>query len=123
MEKVMKTWGYEHWFVNTPRYCGKMLFVEKGKWSSEGRYHYHKLKDETFFIIEGELHLDYIKDGVTRTEILKQYDSFRIRQHVKHRFTATSEDGCKFIEASTTHRDTDSYRCHFDELKGEWVEN
>jgi mannose-6-phosphate isomerase-like protein (cupin superfamily) len=122
MEKVMKTWGYEHWFVNTARYCGKMLFIEKGKWSSEGRYHYHKLKDETFFVIEGELHLDYVKDGVTRTEILKQYDSFRVEQLVKHRFTAISEGGCKFVEASTTHRDTDSYRCYFDESKTEWVE-
>ena len=122
MEKVMKTWGYEHWFVNTARYCGKMLFVEKGKWSSEGRYHYHKLKDETFFIIEGELQIDYVKDGVTRTEILKQYDSFRVEQYVKHRFTAISEDGCKFIEASTTHRDTDSYRCHYDESEGKWIE-
>ena len=23
MEKVIKTWGWEHWFTNNNKYCGK----------------------------------------------------------------------------------------------------
>jgi len=121
MDKVEKSWGYEHWFVNGARYCGKLLSVEPGKWSSKGAYHYHKLKDETFFVIEGELQLDYVdNDGEFKTLFLKKYDSFRVHQQTKHRFTAVSSDGCKFIEASTTHRDSDSYRVNWDEEKKEW---
>ena len=41
---------------------------------------------------------------------------------VKHRFTAGSVYPCKFIEASTTHSDDDSYRCEWDKEKHEWKE-
>ena len=42
---VKKTWGFELWFANTAEYCGKLLVVEHGKWSSEGKFHYHEIKD------------------------------------------------------------------------------
>jgi len=109
--RVEKSWGYELWFINNSLYCGKMLSINKGKWSSKGRYHYHKIKDETFFIIEGTLILDWIDKGnEVHTEILSKYKSFRIKPGTKHRFTTESKNGCKFVEASTTHRDEDSYR-------------
>jgi mannose-6-phosphate isomerase-like protein (cupin superfamily) len=119
MEKVYKTWGYEHWFVNNDKYCGKLLFVNKNMWSSKGAYHYHKLKTETFFVIDGTLRLDYIDlDGTFKMIILYKYDSFHVPAKMKHRFTAIS-DGCTFIEASTTHRDDDSYREKWD--GEEWI--
>jgi len=125
MEKVHKSWGYEHWFANTSRYCGKLLFVHKGMWSSKGAYHYHKLKDETFFVIDGILQLDYVdyegNDQIFKTIILNKYDSFKVPTQMKHRFTAISDGGCTFIEASTTHRDSDSYRCTYDVESKEWV--
>tara|TARA_B100001029_G_scaffold45151_1_gene35639 strand:+ start:791 stop:958 length:168 start_codon:yes stop_codon:yes gene_type:complete len=46
---VPKGWGYEKWICNTPDYCGKILFFEKGKRCS---WHYHLLKDETFYLTE-----------------------------------------------------------------------
>jgi len=114
IEKVEKSWGWEHWFVNTSRYCGKLLFVRWNEWSSKGAYHYHKLKDETFFIIEGTLRLDYVSDnGEFKSILLRPYDSFRVDKQMKHRFMAATPEGCKFIEASTTHRDEDSYRVHW----------
>jgi len=121
MEKVEKTWGWEHWFANTEKYCGKLLFVEYNKWSSEGRYHYHKLKDETFFVIEGTLQAEYYEDNVHHTITLSVNNSFRVPVGMKHKFTSLSPEGCKFIEASTTHFDSDSYRCELDD-KGNWVE-
>jgi len=109
--RVEKTWGYELWFINSSLYCGKLLSIDKGKWSSEGRYHYHKIKDETFFIIEGALILDWIdEDNRVHTKSLSKFKSFRIKPGIKHRFTTNSKDGCKFVEASTKHRDEDSYR-------------
>jgi len=53
---VPKGWGYEHWIVNKKEYCGKILFFKKGKRCS---WHYHKLKDETFYIQSGRLEVTY----------------------------------------------------------------
>jgi len=114
MEKVEKSWGWEHWFANTARYCGKLLFVRHDEWSSKGAYHYHKMKDETFFVVSGELRLDYVTmDGEFKTVILKKHESLRLHQYMKHRFTATLPEGCEFVEASTTHRESDSYRVNW----------
>jgi mannose-6-phosphate isomerase-like protein (cupin superfamily) len=121
MEKVEKTWGYEHCFVNTKDYCGKLLVVEPGKWSSEGKFHFHNVKDETFFVFQGILCLDIAN---VRGEYLRLFlyenDSYRVMPGVKHRFSSATEIPCKFIEASTHHDDADSYRCYFDNEKGEW---
>ncbi len=117
MDKVIKTWGWEHWFANTDDYCGKLIYVECGKYSSEGLYHFHKIKDETFHVLDGDLRLEYYVEGI-RTKILLQHgDSFRVHPGTKHRFTA-GPSGCTFVEVSTTHSDSDSYRCEF--VDGRW---
>ena len=110
--RVEKTWGYEIWFANNDLYCGKLISVNKGKRSSKGRYHYHKIKDETFFVIEGTLVLDWVdEDNRVHTVSLGVNQSIRLKPGIKHRFTTNTKGGCKFIEASTTHRESDSYRC------------
>ena len=119
---VYKKWGYEVWFENNEKYCGKVLFVENNVWSSSGNFHYHKIKDETFYIIDGILLLEYELDNVIMAKKLERESVFRIKPGVKHRFTALNKEGCKFIEVSTTHSDDDSYRCYFDDEKNEWVE-
>ena len=60
IKHVPKGWGYEKWIVNGELYCGKLLFFEKGKRCS---WHYHKIKDETFYIQSGELLLIYGEDS------------------------------------------------------------
>lgn len=115
---VKKSWGWELWFQNVDEdpinYCGKLLYVEFEKWSSHFKFHFHKKKDETFFILEGRLHLDYIKsNGDPATAVLNPNQTFRVKPGMKHRFTSASETGCKFIEVSTFHDDEDSYRCSF----------
>jgi mannose-6-phosphate isomerase-like protein (cupin superfamily) len=139
-EFVKKSWGWELWFANvqekneiveyedllkpkTTDYCGKLLFVEHDQWSSKGRYHYHKIKDETFFVLEGELRLVYVDETNTPHHLtLFPNDTFRLKPGVKHKFTSTSYTGCKFIEVSTFHSDDDSYRCTYDVESGEWLE-
>ena len=118
---VRKRWGYEQWFENNEKYCGKLLFVEKDKWSSNGNFHYHKIKDETFFVIEGSLLLEFVgEDNKIYTFELEELQTVRVYPGTKHRFTAISEKGCKFIEVSTTHLDEDSYRCYWDKERSEW---
>jgi mannose-6-phosphate isomerase-like protein (cupin superfamily) len=127
---IPKKWGHEIWFANvnekSVNYCGKELFVKHEIWSSDGAYHYHKVKDETFFIVDGYLQLDWVDSYVDidhfRSEILGPGESFRVKPLVKHRFTSASIDGCKFIEASTFHSDDDSYRCRWNEEEGRWID-
>lgn len=123
MPSIEKTWGWELEIVNTPEYCGKELFVRKDCWSSEGKYHYHKIKDETFYIIDGTLTLHYeTEEGVLLGKKLRVGQSFRIKPGMKHRFTTKDFKGCKFIEFSTTHKDSDSYRVERNSYEGTWVE-
>lgn len=120
--KVEKSWGWELWFANTARYCGKLLFVKWNDWSSKGAYHYHKIKDETFFVISGTLKLEYVTlDGEFKSMLLRENESFRVHTQMKHKFTAATPEGCKFIEASTTHRDSDSYRVNWNEESQSWI--
>ena len=80
------------------------------------------IKDETFFIISGALKLVWIdENGIEQFKLLSKNESFRVFPKCKHKFTAINADGCEFIEASTTHRDSDSYRCYRDE-DGKWIE-
>ena len=53
---VPKGWGYEKWICNTEEYCGKLLHIIKGKKCS---WHYHTLKDETFYLQERKLLVRY----------------------------------------------------------------
>jgi mannose-6-phosphate isomerase-like protein (cupin superfamily) len=106
---VRKSWGSETWFQNNQLYCGKELYVLNGRTSSEGLFHYHKNKDETFYILIGSLFLEYYKpDDNPKGVVLHKGDSFRILPKVRHRFTAMKKD-CRFIEVSTFHDDNDSY--------------
>ena len=54
-----KGWGYEKWIVNKDEYCGKLLHIIKGKKCS---WHYHKSKDETFYLQEGKLLVRYSEE-------------------------------------------------------------
>jgi mannose-6-phosphate isomerase-like protein (cupin superfamily) len=103
---VSKSWGYEEWFVNNDLYCGKRLTVFKDQYSSKGKFHYHKIKDETFFVIKGTLRIEL---DIGPPKILNEGDSYRIKPNQYHRFTSETDE-CKFIEVSTTHSDDDSYR-------------
>ena len=61
---VPKGWGFEKWIVNCSEYCGKLLYFVKGKKCS---WHYHKLKDEVFYIQSGKVIVRYSTgDDITR---------------------------------------------------------
>lgn len=105
---VTKTWGQEIEMCNNELYCGKILKCTD-RWSSEGKFHYHKIKDETFYILYGRLVLN-IKESdhiITEKEMLPN-DSIRIKPGTKHRFKG--DPTCTFVEISTPHSNEDSYR-------------
>ena len=110
---VQKSWGFERIVCNNELYCGKELVCIYGKWSSEGKFHYHKKKDEVFYVVSGALELETIqfKTGFNKVfeYFLKRGDSFRIKPFVAHRFRSKSKMFCKFIEFSTTHFDEDTF--------------
>lgn len=117
-----KSWGRETWFANNDKYCGKLLMVRPDCWSSNGRFHYHKIKDETFFVIAGRLRLDYQDlDGIFYRIEIPEGGSFRVPSGMRHRFCG-SGSYCEFIEVSTKHMEEDSYRCEWDQEKEEWIE-
>lgn len=105
-EFVKKKWGHEEWFANNELYCGKKIYCANRVWSSDGRYHYHPIKDETFFVIDGVLELDI--EGTSH--IIHTWGSMRVKPGVKHRFRSHTKQ-CTFIECSTTHYEEDSIRC------------
>ena len=99
---IKKDWGSELWLVNNKLYCAKILTCND-EWSSDGRYHYHKKKDETFIVIEGTIVLDIEGEEI----ILKPLESYRIKPKIKHRFMGLPEG--KILEISTHHEDSDTY--------------
>jgi len=101
MEKtVKKEWGSEEWIVNR-EYCGKILNLKKGFGCS---YHFHKNKNETFFVLSGKMLLEL--EG--KKKIMQTGDSQLVLPMQKHRFIGLTDT--KIIEFSTHHEDSDSYR-------------
>ena len=120
----IKSWGIEKWIHNDVEsgYCMKTILVYQDYWSSKGKFHYHKLKDETFLVVYGTLKLDVEVDGVIRQLHLGPWESYRVKPGMRHRFTSAGTS-CKFIEASTTHREEDSYRCYWDHVAQQWIDD
>lgn len=96
-----KTWGSEEWITNNELYCGKILNVNKGRSCS---YHYHKLKDETFYILSGKVEM-VVEDEVF---IMEAGDTIHLPINTKHTFKALED--AKILEISTQHFESDSYR-------------
>lgn len=105
---VEKGWGSEKWIVNCPEYCGKILYFNKGKRCS---WHYHLLKDETFYLQSGKIHLFYgqtddLQESFSR--ILVPGDKFHVPRKMRHQMYALEPS--ELFEFSTQHFDEDSHR-------------
>ena len=107
--RVTKKWGWEFIPVNNELYCLKLMFCEDNIWSSDGLYHMHVEKDETFIIVDGELELDI--DG--KTKIYKVLQTVRISPLTPHRFRSK---WCQFMEVSTPDKPEDSIRGTLEDL-------
>ena len=105
---VPKKWGHEKIICNNEKYCGKILvFNENAQFSM----HYHMIKHETWYVLEGEFKLKHIDtSNAEQKEIfLKQGDAIAIEPGQPHQLQAGKEGG-SIMEVSTEHFDNDSYR-------------
>ena len=80
-------------------YCKKILVQLPGQ---SHPYHYHKLKEETFQVLWGEIYLDI--DGQERRMV--PGDSAVVLPGAWHKFR--TDKGCVVEEISTTHKNDDS---------------
>ncbi len=108
VDVIEKAWGSEKIVTNTDKYCVKLLSVAAYQGCS---MHYHVNKTETFYIIEGELKVEFIDPdtGLCKYTMLNRGDAITILPGQAHRFTALSMCA-EFLEASTYDESTDSYR-------------
>ena len=105
---VSKGWGYEKWIANSPSYCGKLLFIAKGKKCS---WHYHKLKDEVFYVQSGKIWVAYSEEDDlenAKAVVLTKGDNFHVYRGLRHQMWALED--AELFEFSTQHFDSDSYR-------------
>ena len=105
---VSKGWGYEKWIVNCPRYCGKILFLAKGKKCS---WHYHQRKDEVFYVQKGAIEVYYSTGDSLETAdklVLIEGDKFHVPVRLRHQMVALKDT--ELFEFSTEHFDSDSIR-------------
>jgi mannose-6-phosphate isomerase-like protein (cupin superfamily) len=82
---VPKPWGYELIFAHTERYVGKILHITKGESLS---LQYHEMKEETLYVVEGELRLTIEHDGDRRELPLRKGEAFHIPPRLIHRMYA-----------------------------------
>jgi mannose-6-phosphate isomerase-like protein (cupin superfamily) len=108
---VNKEWGREIWLVNNEEanYCGKILEINPSKGFS---MHFHDIKVETFWVLEGNgaLFLIDLKTGKLNKELLYPNKIVNIPRLKPHQIINDSDKVLKIVEFSTFHRDEDSYR-------------
>lgn len=107
-EVVIKKWGKEEILCNDADLCIKRMVLRKGTKCS---LHFHKIKKEVFRIEYGHMYLDWVDTttGMMSCECMGPGDAILLEPGTPHRFY-TNEDKCIFLEFSTHHEDSDSYR-------------
>jgi mannose-6-phosphate isomerase-like protein (cupin superfamily) len=100
VRKVAKPWGHELIFAENDRYAGKILHLEPGHCLS---LQYHERKDETLFVLSGEVTLLLDVDGSLKEIRMASGDVQRIRPGIRHRLSA--EQPADLIEVSSPELD------------------
>jgi mannose-6-phosphate isomerase-like protein (cupin superfamily) len=99
--RVEKPWGYEIIWAETELYVGKILHIRAGEALS---LQYHEQKDETIYVLSGEIRLLAGPSGDSLEELrMVEGDRFRTRPGTVHRMTAVLDTD--LLEASTPHLD------------------
>jgi mannose-6-phosphate isomerase-like protein (cupin superfamily) len=100
-QRVDKPWGYELIWAHTDRYVGKILHIEAGESLS---LQYHRQKDETLYLLSGDLALEIGEDeNALETVLLQPGESIHMWPGRRHRLAART--ACDVLEASTPELD------------------
>jgi len=107
--KVDKGWGFEIIWATNDHYCGKILVFEKA--GNKFSMHFHKTKDETWFVNSGKFKLRWIdtKDAKIYEQELNEGDTWHNPPLQPHQLEAMT-DGAMVFEVSTADSIEDNYR-------------
>jgi quercetin dioxygenase-like cupin family protein len=100
VRRVPKPWGYEIIWASTEAYVGKILHIAAGESLS---VQYHNMKDETVYLLSGELHYRIWENGEPRVVPLAMGEAFRVTPGTIHQMEAVTD--CDVLEVSTPHLD------------------
>ncbi len=100
IKTVSKPWGHETIWAHTDTYVGKILHIKAGQALS---VQYHTVKDETVYLLSGNL-IYRVWDGDTPQNVdLKIGMAYRITPGTVHQMEAVTD--CDVLEVSTPHLD------------------
>ena len=100
MRRVDKPWGYELVWAETARYVGKVLHINAGQCLSR---QYHRVKEETFMVQQGEMDLEIGPVGAMETRRMKAGDVFHVLPGTIHRMVSVVD--VDVVEVSTPELD------------------
>lgn len=106
---VKKGWGYELIWATTDKYCGKIMVFEKA--GNKFSMHFHKEKDETWFVNSGKFLVRWIdtNNATLYSKELNEGDTWHNPPLQPHQLEALV-DNCSISEVSTADSVEDNYR-------------
>jgi mannose-6-phosphate isomerase-like protein (cupin superfamily) len=118
--KQEKGWGHEDIWVTTDKYCGKMMHFKNGKKFS---MHFHRDKEETWFVISGKFLVRYIttQDAKIYEKVLEPGDVWHNPPLLPHQLFCMEEG--VICEVSTPDSVEDNYRVMPGDSQNESTDN
>ena len=106
---VKKGWGYEIIWATNEKYCGKIMVFEKA--GNKFSLHFHREKDETWFVNSGKFLLRWIdtETATLYTKELTEGMTWHNPPLQPHQLEAL-EDNSSITEVSTADSVEDNYR-------------
>jgi len=100
IKHVPKPWGHETIWAKTDAYVGKILHIKAGEALS---VQYHTVKDETVYLLSGQLKYR-IWEGDRPVDVnLEVGDAYHVTPGTVHQMEAVTD--CDILEVSTPHLD------------------
>jgi mannose-6-phosphate isomerase len=97
---VPKPWGHETIWARTDQYVGKILHIKAGEALS---VQYHQVKDETVYLLSGQLIYRIWENESPREVDLQIGQAYRITPGTVHQMEAVTD--CDVLEVSTPQLD------------------
>jgi mannose-6-phosphate isomerase-like protein (cupin superfamily) len=104
---VEKGWGHELIWATNDKYCGKLMKFNAG---AKFSMHFHREKDESWYILDGEFLVHWINtdNASITTEKLTAGDTWRNKPLLPHQIECLHEG--TIVEVSTPDSVEDNYR-------------
>tara|TARA_R110002020_G_scaffold78557_1_gene197465 strand:- start:2902 stop:3258 length:357 start_codon:yes stop_codon:yes gene_type:complete len=100
---IERPWGHEEMIVHAPRYIIKKLFIKAGHSLLK---QFHSKKDETVYILDGILCLDFSREkGESNIRKIFKGESWRIAPKTIHKLSASSDGDVVLFKVSTPEQD------------------